>query len=56
MYSTVRHPLPRHRKDRDAHIIEWFKAIMAILLGMALGSGLAAGIAARTVSRALTSG
>jgi dipeptidyl aminopeptidase/acylaminoacyl peptidase len=26
LYSTHGHSLPRHRKDRDAHIIEWFRA------------------------------
>jgi dipeptidyl aminopeptidase/acylaminoacyl peptidase len=26
VYSTDGHSLPRHRKDRDAHIIEWFRA------------------------------
>jgi dipeptidyl aminopeptidase/acylaminoacyl peptidase len=26
VYSNDGHSLPRHRKDRDAHIIEWFRA------------------------------
>ena len=28
VYANDGHSLPRHRKDRDAHIIDWFKAHM----------------------------
>jgi dipeptidyl aminopeptidase/acylaminoacyl peptidase len=28
VYSNDGHSQPRHRKDRDAHIVDWFRAYM----------------------------